>query len=352
MLRQALDAAEGQKEEESAPPSEITALEEGQTTGDEGYGAVSEEETNSQVHSYDDEAGESDSLLEDEWEEEEETDESPSVVEIVWTKIKNAFLVVANVENLWDTPPGPNSTQAARNQSRRNHLIVLFWFVVLAASYAGERSTYKLLVDRAGPFRLFAVEMVTATHAIMLGLGMFLSYIMKQAQNIPLGIPLVDVGLMALLDTVSLLLVFLTGYHVPPTLTVILVQGTLPLTAFLTQFVHPDGKCLFCRPAASSSQRESEARDSPSRQVPEEPTTQSPDSSFDLQHRVDEDEEIAPRNVEGAPLPGWGGLSAEHVWGSLIIFLAVLLALVPAFYSIAVSIESLMRLNATKSISN
>jgi len=181
---------------------------------------------------------------------------------------------------------------------------------------------------------------------------MFLSYIMKQAQNIPLGIPLVDVGLMALLDTVSLLLVFLTGYHVPPTLTVILVQGTLPLTAFLTQFVHPDGKCLFCRPAASSSQRESEARDSPSRQVPEEPTTQSPDSSFDLQHRVDEDEEIAPRNVEGAPLPGWGGLSAEHVWGSLIIFLAVLLALVPAFYSIAVSIESLMRLNATKSISN
>ena len=350
MLRQALDAAQGQQQdEESAPPSEITALEEGQTTGDEGYGATtsgtdaSEEETNSLVQSSDDEAGEDDYLLEGEWEEEDEADETPSVLEIVWTKIKNAFFVVANVENLWDTPPsGQTSSQAARNQSRRNHLIVLFWFVVLAASYAGERSTYKLLVDRAGPFRLFAVEMVTATHAIMLGIGMFLTYIMKQSQNIPLGIPLVDVGLMALLDTASLLLVFLTGYHVPPTLTVILVQGTLPLTAFLTQFVHPDGKCSCCRPvAASSSQRDSEARDSsPGRHSPEDRSSQAPDDSFDLQHHVHEEEELPARSIEGAPLPGWGGLSAEHVWGSLIIFLAVLLALFPAFYSIAVSTAS------------
>ena len=34
-------------------------------------------------------------------------------------------------------------------------------------------------------------------------------------------------------------------------------------------------------------------------------------------------------------LPGWGGLAAAHVWGSLILFLAVSLALFPAFYSIA-----------------
>jgi hypothetical protein len=38
---------------------------------------------------------------------------------------------------------------------------------------------------------------------------------------------------------------------------------------------------------------------------------------------------------DNAPLPGWGGLAAPHLWGSLILFLAVLLALCPAFYAIA-----------------
>jgi len=37
---------------------------------------------------------------------------------------------------------------------------------------------------------------------------------------------------------------------------------------------------------------------------------------------------------EGIPLPGWGGLSAEHLWGSLILTLAVVLALLPSLYSI------------------
>jgi hypothetical protein len=43
---------------------------------------------------------------------------------------------------------------------------------------------------------------------------------------------------------------------------------------------------------------------------------------------------ITTAAFEGIPIPGYGGLSAEHVWGSLIIFLAVLLALLPAFYTI------------------
>ena len=34
-------------------------------------------------------------------------------------------------------------------------------------------------------------------------------------------------------------------------------------------------------------------------------------------------------------LPGWGGLSANHLWGSLIIFAAVVLVMLPALYSIA-----------------
>lgn len=241
---------------------------------------------------------------------------------------------------MWDSPPDPN--QRENPPSTRRKWIVLLWFVVLATSYAGERSTFKLLVDRAGPFRLFAVEMVTAVHAILLGFTMILYAVAIRTNNrtstsntagraassssysgfngpsrpsanhattssnekpLGLGIPLVDVSLMALLDVVNLILVFLTGIYVPPTLTVILVQFLLPLTVFLTQFSHPDGRCTCCRDTSTT--------------------------------RVADAAAAADDRPSSSALPGWGGLSAPHLWGSLIIFSAVALAMVPALYSIA-----------------
>lgn len=109
------------------------------------------------------------------------------------------------------------------------------------------------------------------------------------------------VVVMALLDTVHMLLVFLTGYHVAPTLTVILVQFTLPLTALLTQFWHSDGCIKGCCGSAT------------------------PPAERDYGNGI---------ASEGRPLPGWGGLSTEHILGSIIIAMAVLLALCPALYSI------------------
>lgn len=247
------------------------------------------------------------------------------------------FLLLTNKIDLWDSPPDPNQRGEEEPISTRRKWIVLFWFVVLAASYAGERSTFKLLVDRAGPFRLFAVEMVTAVHAILLGVSMAVyALLTKQRQSssrrrggggsgsnlrgnnngsatstshrddppLGLGIPLVDVSLMALLDVVNLILVFLTGIYVPPTLTVILVQFLLPLTVFLTQFSHPDGKCTCCR-----------------------------DPSYQAAATAAMDSQAA--TTAAGALLGWGGLSANHLWGSLIIFMAVVLALVPAYISIA-----------------
>jgi hypothetical protein len=113
---------------------------------------------------------------------------------------------------------------------------------------------------------------------------------------------------MALLDTVHMLLIFLSGCHVPPTLTVILVQFTLPLTALITQFVHADG-CVkrYCCPRRQNDSGVAGSRLS----------------------NINLDDPI-----EGRPLPGWGGLSLEHIFGSVIIMLAVLLALCPAIYSI------------------
>ena len=208
MLRQAMDAEEGrrrqqqqlqqqQQQEETAslvsstlpPPSEAT------TTG---YGTTTD---------YDEEEVEDESLLEDESDDDwSERRQPPGLPQKTWDSIRNAFLLVANVENLWDSPvpnAGDMTTTNAASVAqvrRRSYLIVLFWFFVLAGAYATERSTFKLLVDRAGPFRLFSVEMVTLTHALMLGAWMVVSRIYQSRQErdegsrIPLGIPLVDVG--------------------------------------------------------------------------------------------------------------------------------------------------------------
>jgi hypothetical protein len=339
MLRQALDAAEGQKQQEAtaaaAVASETTSLGLGSLPeGTRGYGAAETEEGDSLVQSYDDGVTEDDSL-DDEWHDEEESVPKLSIFQKLWQGIKSAFLIVANVENLWDTPPEPRHYQGTHKHSRRANGVVGFWFIVLATSYAGERATFKVLIDRAGPFRLFAVEMVTASHAIMLGIVMIISYTTNQIQIQSLGIPVVDVGLMALLDTASLLLVFLTGYHVPPTLTVILVQFTLPLVAFLTQFVHPDGHFSCRRQAARSMDDETTRSQESPEQVPLHSTDQS-QSSDNFERTSERAGSITTAAAfEGTPLPGYGGLSAEHVWGSLIIFLAVLLALLPALYTMA-----------------
>jgi hypothetical protein len=165
----------------------------------------------------------------------------------------------------------------------------------------------------------------------------------------------VDVALMALLESVQLVVAFLTGLHVPPTLTVILIQFTLPLTAFLTQFVHPEGRCR-CVAAAPG------AADAPSTvsgggaaaTPPPPPPAQGPHGdplgghrhrgfqSEELLHREDHrGRNLSPpgraggRRRAGEVLDRCGGLTMEHVWGSLIIFLAVLLALIPAFVAIA-----------------
>jgi hypothetical protein len=124
---------------------------------------------------------------------------------------------------------------------------------------------------------------------------------------------------MALLDTVHILLVYLTGLHVAPTLTVILVQFTLPLTALLTQFIHPDGCC--------TSQNSRDANDRS-----DENNSRSPDTQVGSLHSsATSDTNL---EFEGRPIRGFGGLSFEHILGSVIISMAVFLALCPSIYSI------------------
>ena len=140
---------------------------------------------------------------------------------------------------------------------------------------------------------------------------------------------------MALLDTVHLLLVFLTGRSVCPTLSVILVQFTLPLSALLTQFVRSDGRCgqLCCHNGDDEEDDDGEGRGGENI-TDEENRGIRPyqHSSGDTAASASDTQSNAAS--EGMPLPGWGGLSAEHLWGSLILTFAVILALLPSLYTI------------------
>ena len=86
--------------------------------------------------------------------------------------------------------------------STRNPKAALFWFLFLSISYAGERSTFKLLVDRVGPFRLFSAELILGGHALLTGIGMALGHFVwnRRSSNensrngVGLGLPLADVG--------------------------------------------------------------------------------------------------------------------------------------------------------------
>jgi hypothetical protein len=292
------------------------------------YGATSE------IDGYDTQSY-GDETLDDQWQDESDIDNDnqsqrnqSSFVYWVWNRLKSSLRIIANVENLWDS-----DLELSIDQRRRNHLVVLFWFVILALSYAGERSTFKLLVDRTAPFRLLTVEAVTGAHALLLGIIVMTGYFLKTSSSkIKLGIPLIDVGIMALLDTLCILLVFVSGYRVPPTLTVILVQFTLPLTAFLTQFGHPDGMCSLARKSGQDTRRTRNANNGENGRHTSstEPSPTTSALSSLANETCTADSELPPRTA----VSGYGGLAKEHVWGSLILFFAVMFALLPAFVTL------------------
>lgn len=101
----------------------------------------------------------------------------------------------------------------------------------------------------------------------------------------------VVLSVIAVLDTIHLVLAFVTGKYVPPVLIVICVQLMIPLTALFSQVTHPEGCARRCC-------------------VPDE------------EHRS-----------YSRAIRGCGGLSTEHVLGSVILTVAVFLGLLPSILS-------------------
>ena len=65
-----------------------------------------------------------------------------------------------------------NSSNHLYSSTTRHRIAVIFNCFLLAIAYSAERSTFKVLVDKAGPFRLLSAEVITGLHALVLGLGM------------------------------------------------------------------------------------------------------------------------------------------------------------------------------------
>lgn len=114
-----------------------------------------------------------------------------TTLQSIWKKLKEFCKVVLDVEDpVWDSPH-PLQTIPRR----RNVKVVMFWFSVLAAAYAMERVSFKLLVDRLGPFRLLGAEVIATTHATFVALGMLISAISRRhCEMKSLGVPISDVG--------------------------------------------------------------------------------------------------------------------------------------------------------------
>ena len=324
MLRHVLDAAAAEAEETvvtDIPGSESTSLAQESAGSRPGYGST---ETNNQADNDDAESLDYDEEDSTSYTSEDLPDEERGpCMERCWMGVKECFATIADVDNLWDESEG--------HITRRNRLVVLLWFFLLATAYAGERSTFYLLVDRTGPFRLFTAVVITSCHALLLGLGMMISSMQRREFTFQsLGLPIVDVGctspvimnesyfrfthrhahpsplpfvhdplVMAILDISALVLALITGYHVPPTLTVILVQWTIPLTVFFTQFTHPDGKFRGIVACRNSDEDGIGGQEN--------------ETLIELEPEIDATTLAA---LNAPPLPGWAGYARAHLWGS------------------------------------
>lgn len=117
---------------------------------------------------------------------------------------------------------------------------------------------------------------------------------------------------MALIDTIHLLFSLISGSHVTPVLTVLIVQLIIPLTVYMTKCIE---KYSFLSPYRTS---ESSSANNHS------PTT------TDRMSPSDEDN----TNVATDQFIEGSSLAKQHVWGASIIFIAVVLGIMPAFFHI------------------
>jgi hypothetical protein len=105
--------------------------------------------------------------------------------------------------------------------------------VVLCFATTVERVSFKMLVDRVVPFRYLLVVLMVLIEALLLGVVVRLKSCHGSLVPDAASFPRKKLLVMALLDLTKDLMMILSGAFVPPSLTVLLMQGQLPVSMLL-----------------------------------------------------------------------------------------------------------------------
>ena len=152
---------------------------------------------------------------------------------------------------------------------------------------------------------------------------------------------------MGFLDSLPLLVVSITGNHVAPIMTVILVQFTIPLTTLIAQFAHPEGKFHQCRCFCRFNTRPRDHNNYNHQDDDDMEDVQNDDLLNDLRYtslsndnKRNSQTSLANTSVatmhNNDTLTGsqsWGGLTQTHVVGSAFMFISIILAIIPSIHS-------------------
>lgn len=152
------------------------------------------------------------------------------------------------------TPSPPsviiNEVEMARQARRRkkwwcgqlssNSALGGFIFLVGLAA-AGERIAFKVAIDQMEPFRVFLALFVNLSLVLVSGVVVLYKK-MKQPSEITPSMhrfPRWSIFLIALLDTLSLVVMVVAGASTPPVLTVLFMQATIPFIILLSSCPPP-----------------------------------------------------------------------------------------------------------------
>ena len=259
----------------------------------------------------------------------------------LYVLIRDAVILITNTDDVWDSPAfeenqrdrsgsfqsissggtyqrrqifarqmnDPPSLSSEEPRVTLSHkFVVFFWFLILAFFYGLERFSFKVLADRMGPFRLVVGgEIVLMMHALMAGSFVLLRWIFSRKSNSKPAskmamLPISEIGFMAILDTVQLLLLAISGSHVAPTLTAIIVHVSIPMTTYFNHVTGPNG-CLYSLFKSSEDRRQ------------------------DSQNKIETNQTESSEKDETQ--------NTQFLFGVILIFISTFLALTPAILTLA-----------------
>jgi hypothetical protein len=102
------------------------------------------------------------------------------------------------------------------------------------AASAMERLAFKAAVDLAGPLRFVVAQVVTVGYVAILGVWVGAKAFRGKLYQGTLSFPKHKMGIIALLEATQLIMTTVSGAWVSPTLTLLLLQGSLPLAVMFS----------------------------------------------------------------------------------------------------------------------